>query len=128
MPTDYYPEEDGLVAEGAIFSYTAGEALEANRVVYLSGATTVMETDGEDTRVIGVTAVKVDSGEKVSVYSEGIVKVTAAGSITAGASVKSAASGRVQAWASGDNPHARIGRALQTCTAAGDEILIKLTL
>jgi len=78
------------------------------------------------TDVIGVALASGATGEYIPVMIVGIAKVTAAGAITAGEKVRSAASGQIQAMpatpAAGDEKQI-VGRALQDF-ASGDVGLI----
>jgi hypothetical protein len=57
------------------------------------------------------------SGDQINVYTDGVQTLTASGSISAGATVKCAASGQVAAWVSGtDAANLIVGKALAAAT------------
>ena len=94
--------------EGNSFTCHASAAVTGKRFVTVSGARVegnpaVAHAAGTATvRALGVSAYDAPAGTKVSVYRNGVVMpVTAAGAITAGAPVYSAADGRATATATG---------------------------
>lgn len=82
-------------------TYTAGAAITAGQVVYLSAANTVSPTAGANAAWVGVAAFDAASGAQVTVYREGTHTVAASGAIAAGALVCSAAAGAVSDFGSG---------------------------
>lgn len=114
-------------AEGHVINLTAGAAITAGQVVELTGDETVQAAGANSTKVIGVALKDAAANEKVAVITEGVVEVTASGSISAGAKLASAAGGKVAAWsasAAGDSAKI-IGVALEAATD-GNAVKIKL--
>lgn len=116
--------------EGKAIPLTAGAAITAGQVVELTGDEKVGPTGGVSTKVIGVALMDAAANERVTVITEGVVEVTAAGAISAGDKVQSATGGKVATWsASAAGDSAKImGIALEAASADGDKIKIKLTL
>ena len=100
----------------------AGADIEKGQVVYISADMTVSPTTGASAAVLGVAMQDCKAGEPIAVECEGLMKLTAAGTITAGAKVASAAGGKV---ASGTEN--TIGIALNNATADGD-VYVKFAL
>lgn len=101
--------------EGPVRPYTAGAALEANRLVKLStGAVYNTATATDDP--IGVTEFKAASAEDVSIrHLNGghTVEIECSGVITAEADVYAAADGKISALPAGNGTYRRIGKALE---------------
>jgi len=129
--------------EGKQIPLKAGADITAGQVVELTGDETVGPTEGASSKVIGVALVDAKAGEKVTVVTEGVVEVIAAGAISAGTKVVSAIGGKVAAYTPYDVPATFadtdvekavaeatkiIGIALTSASADGDKILVKLTL
>ena len=100
----------------------AGADLTKGQVVYVSGDLTVSPTSGASAAVIGVAMFDAKAGEPVAVECEGLMKLTAAGTIAAGAKVVSAAGGKVAAGTENT-----IGIALSAAVADGD-VIVKFAL
>ena len=114
-----------LFKPGAEFTRTTSAAVTGGQVLVVSGDNTVAKSSGASAAVVGVAAFDAGSGESVTVMTSGVFKLAAAGAISAGASVVSAADGEVAAL--GDTNYSTvIGVALSA--AADDEVLVKLTL
>ena len=114
--------------EGRMIVMTAGAAVTEGQLVELTGAETVGPASAGSTKVIGVALKDAAQNEKVTVVTEGVVEVTAAGAITAGSKVQAAANGQVSAWsatAAGDSAKI-VGLAITASSQAGDTIKIKL--
>ena len=106
-------------------TFTAGEALEAARRVKLSsGSGTQVEYADEADDYIGVTLKKVANEEAVAVALKraypGTVEITAAASITAGATIYGADDGKVSEVSSSTDKY---GKALEA--ASGDGAVIE---
>ena len=97
----------------------ATAALVAERFITFAGA-----VPAADAYVLGVVRQNAVSGDKVTVDVVGTVIVEAGAAITAGATLKVDASGRVITWATSG---ARVGLALQSAGASGQFIEILLT-
>ncbi|MEM0022888.1 MAG: DUF2190 family protein [Archaeoglobaceae archaeon] len=114
---------------GKFIKATASAAVTAGNVVELTGAETVAPTSSTgSTAVIGVAVNNAAQGGLVTVVTKGVVEVTAAGAISVGALVQSAANGRVASLtlsAVGDVAKI-VGKALTAASAAGDKIKILL--
>lgn len=119
MPTEFDANgnlvEQKLVADGDL---TAGQ------VVYISGDMKVKATTAATSAVLGVAMFDAKNGEPVAVECEGLFKLTAAGAISAGALVESAAGGKVAA-ADGAN---KVGIALNAAAADGDPVFVKFSI
>lgn len=100
----------------------AGADIEKGQVVYISADMTVSPTAGASAAVLGVAMMDCKAGDPIAVECEGLFKLTAAGAITAGAKVASAADGKVAAGTENT-----IGIALNTATADGD-VYVKFAL
>ena len=133
MATDKWPSEEGLIAFGSVLAFfKAATVLVKGDVVYLSGDLEVSKTDGSGrTDVVGVALKSAAVGENVPIATvfTAVVKVKAAGAVSAGSLVVSAADGKVEAYpttpAAGDEQKI-LGRALQSASTDGDEILVGL--
>lgn len=102
---------------------TAGEALEANRLVKASTGTAVY-ADAADTEFLGVTLTKVASGDAVAIMpwnSAGTIDVTAAGTFAVSAALYLANDGKVD-----DSGTTKIGVAWQAATTAGDIVPMQM--
>lgn len=99
-------------------SVTATAALTAERFVTFAGA-----VPAADANVLGVVRQTAAIGEKVTVDCYGTAIVEAGAAITAGATLKTDASGRAITWATSG---AKIAQALQSATGAGDFIEVML--
>ena len=100
----------------------AGADVTKGQVVYISGDMTVSPTAGASAAVLGVAMADTKAGDPIAVECEGLFKLTAAGTIAAGARVASAAGGKV---ASGTEN--TIGVALNAATADGD-VYVKFSI
>ena len=100
----------------------AGADLKKGQVVYISGDMTVSPTTAASPAVLGVAMFDAKTDEPVAVECEGLFKLTAAGTITAGARVASAANGKVATGTENT-----IGVALTNATADGD-VIVKFAL
>ena len=133
MPTEFSTTgalvEAKLVADGAI---TAGQ------VVYVSDSMKVKATTAASNVVLGVAMFDAKSGAPVTVECEGLFKLVAAGAITAGAIVSSAAGGKVAAQTAASQlatgtyaytaASAGIGIALNDAAEDGDEVYVKFSI
>lgn len=100
----------------------AGADIEKGQVVYVSADMTVSPTTGASAAVLGVAMQDCKAGDPIAVECEGLMKLTAAGAIAAGARVASAAGGKVATGTENT-----IGIALNNATTDGD-VYVKFTL
>ena len=133
MATDKWPSEEGLIVSGSVLAFfKAATSLAKGDVVYLSGDLEVSRTDSSGrVDVVGVALKSASTGENVPVATvfTAVVKVRAAGAVSAGSLVVSSADGKVEAYpetpTAGDERKI-LGRALQSASTDGDEILVGL--
>lgn len=100
----------------------AGADITKGQVLYVSGDMTVSPTSAATGAVIGVAMMDAKAGEPIAVECEGLMKLTAASTINAGARVASAAGGKVATGTENT-----IGIALSSATANGD-VIVKLSV
>ena len=100
----------------------AGADIQKGQVVYVSGDMTVSPTAGASAAVLGVAMLDCKAGEPVAVECEGLFKLTAAGTIAAGARIASAANGKVATGTENT-----IGVALNAASADGD-VYVKFSI
>lgn len=101
-------------------TFTAGEAIEAYRLVYASSALTVSKADQSRT-VLGVNRETVESGGQAAIgllNGPGTLKVQVSGAVTVNTMLYAGSTGKASANAAGR----RLGLALQEATADGDII------
>lgn len=91
---DYLPLFDN---DDEVITRTASAAILGGQLVRVSGNGTVAPTTAAADDWLGVAGFDAASGDLVSVFSSGVQRPVASGAITAGATVVSAASGRVAA-------------------------------
>ncbi len=118
--SDYVP----LFLPGDELTFTAGAAITAGQLVYLSAANTVSPTTTNTSAWIGVAAQTVASGATVSVYTEGVHVLAASGAIAAGAVVVAAAAGAVATIASDTVYTDGVGVALTA--ASNNQVTVRL--
>lgn len=119
--SDYLP----VKADGDEITFVAASAITGGQVVYMTAAGTVATTTAATDAVLGVAAFDAGTGDNVTVYCEGVHELTASGSITAGATVASAASGQVAAFGAGTNYAQVFGRAI-TSASNGAKVRVLL--
>lgn len=108
---DYVP----LYLPGKAFTSQASAAITGGQAVYVSGSGTVAKTASAANVPVGVAAQDAASGDKVGVFARGTIhRLTAAGAITAGDYVESAANGAVATHTLGTNDARVFGIALTT--------------
>lgn len=120
MPTEF--NQNGALVEQKL---VADGALTAGQVVYISDEMKVKATTAASAAVLGVAMFDAKDGEPVAVECEGLFKLTAAGSISAGALVESAAGGKVATV--GQTVVKTIGIALNDAST-GDPIIVKFSI
>lgn len=90
----------------------AGADVKKGQVVEITGDAVVSPTSASSAKVLGVAMFDAKAGEEVSVETEGLFKLVAGGTITAGAKVTSGTDGKVAAGT--DNT---VGIAITSATA-----------
>lgn len=118
MPTEF--GADGKLIETKI---VAGAAIKKGQVVEITADMTVSPTTAASDKVLGVAMFDVEKGDPVTVETEGLFKLTAGASITAGSHIESAADGAV-ATSSGSNA---IGIALNDASK-DDNVFVKFSI
>ena len=101
---------------GAAQTWTTSASVSAGNLLVISGSGTVAASSTATESFIGVAGVDAASGAQVTVYTGGIQKLIASGSITAGNTVEAAASGAVAAHTNGTNDGRIVGVAVTTAT------------
>lgn len=89
--SDYVPR----FKPGQAFTSQASAAITGGQLCAVTGSGTVGPTAGATTAWVGTAAFDVASGENVTLHCGGVQKLVAAGAITAGDQVVSAAAGKV---------------------------------
>jgi len=105
-----------LFPDGVAFTRQASASITGGQLVIVSGSGTVAPSSGASSAVVGVAAYDASNGDTVTIFADGVQRVTASGSITAGNTVEAAASGQVAAHTNGTNDYNIIGIALTTVT------------
>lgn len=116
---DYSPK----FKPGQAFTLQASAAITGGRCVAVSGSGTVATAAADSALFVGVAAFDVAaSGDKVTIYSGGVQRLTASGAITAGAGVVTDTGGKCKSATTATAAAAGtlIGRALNTVTTDGD--------
>ncbi len=106
-----------------ILTITAGEALEAYRLVKMSAGTAVY-ADSTDTQFLGATLTKVASGDVVAIMpwnAAGTIDVQSAGTFVVGADLYIANDGKID-----DSGTTKIGKAWHAATTAGDVVPMQM--
>jgi hypothetical protein len=111
---DYTP----TAQPGADYTYSASAAVVGGQVLTLTGAGTVGPSAGTTTEpIVGIAAHDAAIGARVNVSRGGVQRPIAAGTIAAGAVVRSAAAGQVTtATTATDNPQSFLGVAIEGTT------------
>lgn len=104
---------------------TASAAIEKGQLVKISGDMTVAPATALTDAVIGVAMFDYKSGDEVVVETEGLVYLTAGGTITAGDYVGPAANGKCAKCANATDRH--VGIAISSAVADG-ACIVKLSL
>lgn len=108
---DYTP----ILQEADSFTLQASATITGGQVVAITGVGTIGPAGAASTTWVGVAGQDAVSGAYITVYRSGVQLVTASGTVTAGDTVVTAASGQV---ATGTAPtgDAFVGKALTTAT------------
>jgi hypothetical protein len=111
---DYTP----VYNPGHAWTSSASATITGGQLVEVSGSGTVGPAGAGSTKVVGVAAFDAASGARVTVWPGAIHEVTCAANVTAGNTLKAAATGQVTPWVSGtDAADLVIGTALTTATS-----------
>lgn len=113
----------GVVLSQKVLKTSA--VVKKGQVVEISGDMTVAPTSVASKKVIGVAMFDAESGKEISVECEGLFKMVASASITAGAEVESAANGKVATV--GGTVTKVIGIALNSASQDGD-VFVKFSI
>lgn len=118
---EYLPLHD----DGDSITRQASASITGGQLVAVSGSGTVAPTSGVSATWLGVAAFDANSGDNVTVYSDGVQRLIASGAVTAGDIVVGAAAGAV---ATNATPAAgqQVGIALTTA-ASGALVEVKLS-
>ena len=109
---DYQP----LFNPGKAFTRQASAAITGGQLVIVSGSGTVAPSSAATASWLGVAAFDAASGANVGVFNEGVQRIIATGSITAGQLVEAATAGTVAAHTNGTNDFNVVGIALTSVT------------
>lgn len=101
---------------GAAQTWVASATVTAGQLLIISGSGTVAPSSAASESYIGVAGNDAANGANVTVYTGGIQKLTASGTVTAGNTVEAAASGAVAAHTNGTNDGRIVGVAVTTAT------------
>lgn len=110
---------------GKAFTRQASAAITGGQLVVVSGSGTVAPSTAASAAWLGVAGFDGATGAQVTVFSEGVQRLTASGAITAGATVEAAAAGKVATHTNGTNDINVVGVAL---TTAADGALVEVSL
>lgn len=117
--SDYLPK----FKPGQSFTVQAAADITGGQIVTATGGV----AGAESTTFIGVAGHDVATGRPVTVFADGVQRLTASAAIAAGALVKCAADGKVAAYTDGTDTAAElVGVALEAATADGDVIAVKM--
>lgn len=101
---------------GAAQTWTASATIAAGNLLIVSGSGTVAPSSAAAATFIGVAGNDAASGAQVTVYTGGIQKLVASGTVTAGNTVEPAAAGAVATHTNGTNDGNIVGLAVTTAT------------
>ena len=90
---DYLPRFN----PGEAITLTAGEDITGGRLVSVSGDLTVVTSAADATHVVGVAGFDTTEGDGVTIYRDGVQRLTLAGTVAAGDEVFAADGGAVGA-------------------------------
>lgn len=120
----YVPAEFGTDLSLQQKKIVAGANVTKGQVVVVSGDMKVSPSAGASDAVIGVAMFDAKAGEPVAVETEGLFKLTAGATITAGDKVASAADGKVGKLGTGGT---KIGIALSSATS-DEDVYVKFSI
>lgn len=100
------------------YTATTSAAVTAGTLAEVSGSATVGPAGAGSTKVVGVFAFDAASGAQVAIHTGAIQEIVCAANVTAGNTLKAAASGQVTPWVSGtDAADLIVAIALTTATS-----------
>jgi hypothetical protein len=105
-----------LHVPGKAFTRQASAAIVGGNLVIVSGSGTVAPSAAATHLWVGVAGFDAASGDNVTVYAEGVQRIIASGTITAGQLVEPAAAGAVAAHTNGTADYNVVGLALTSAT------------
>lgn len=106
-----------LFAPGKAITRSASAAITAGQLVIVTGSGTVGPASAATHLWAGVAAFDAASGDNVTVYTGGVQRIVATGTVTAGQLVEAAAGGTVATHTNGTADYNVVGLALTTATA-----------
>ncbi|AEA27916.1 hypothetical protein Psed_5789 [Pseudonocardia dioxanivorans CB1190] len=119
---DYIP----IFKPGDDITMTAGAAINAGELCYVSAANTVQKTAAAVEDWLGVATTDAPSGGKVGITSGGVQELAVAAAVVAGDVLISAANGRVTPIASETNYARVVGIALTAQSTTGQKCRVKM--
>jgi hypothetical protein len=109
---------------GQVLTLKASGAITGGQLVAVSGAGTVAVSGAASAAWVGVAAFDAATNDNVTIHSNGVQNLTASGTIAAGDSLVTAATGQVATGAAA-TPAAFVGVAL-TAATNGNKVRVKL--
>lgn len=106
-----------LYKPGQAITRQASGTITAGQLVRVSGSGTVAATTAASDDWLGVAGFDAVSGDKVTVFSSGVQRCVATGTVTQGDLVEGATAGTVATHTNGTNDVNVVGLALTTATA-----------
>ncbi len=120
---DYLP----LFTPGQAYTaLVATTAVVGGRLVEVNGVSTVVPAGAASVKVCGVAAFDAAVGERVTLFSGGIQRLTASAAVTAGDNVAAAAAGKIAAIGAGTFGQL-VGVALTSAAADGDLVEVLMS-
>jgi predicted RecA/RadA family phage recombinase len=109
---EYLPLHD----DGDAITRSASAAITAGQLVSVSGSGSVAPAAAADVPWLGVAAFDAASGANLTVFTSGVQRIVASGTVTAGQLVHAGASGTVVTHTNGTTDYVVVGLALTTAT------------
>lgn len=106
-----------LYKPGREITRAASATITGGQLVIVSGSGTVAPGSAATHLWVGVAGQDAASGDNVTVYSGGVQRIVATGTVTAGQLVEAATGGTVATHTNGTNDFNVVGLALNTATA-----------
>lgn len=105
-----------LYKPGMAFTRSASGTITGGQLVIVSGSGTVAAGTAATHLWLGVAAFDAGSGDNVTVFTGGVQRIAATGTVTAGQLVEAATGGTVATHTNGTNDFNVVGLALTTAT------------